>query len=77
MLTGVVVALLSCLLGIGGTIWNISASFSSLEKSESAGIGAVGADIERALIFTIVSIVGLLIGILLILVGAISHRKGE
>ncbi|HMT07715.1 MAG TPA: hypothetical protein PKA82_06895 [Pyrinomonadaceae bacterium] len=78
ILIGVVIAVVSCLVGLGGVIWNISASFSALETPEIRGIGAVGGGgIERALIFTILSIVGLLIGILLVLVGGISHRKGE
>ena len=77
IIAGVVIAVASCLVGLGGVIWNISASFSALEMSESRGIGAVGGGIEKAVLFSVASMIGLLLGCVLVVVGVIFQRKGK
>ncbi|HEV8590801.1 MAG TPA: MotA/TolQ/ExbB proton channel family protein [Pyrinomonadaceae bacterium] len=72
---GVGVFVLSTITGIAGTIWNINGSFNALEKAENAGIGSVGASIERALVFSFIGFVGSLIGIGLMIFAAIKLRK--
>jgi len=57
------------LIGHGGTGWGIYSSFDSLKLNENAGIGAVGAGIFLALVFTTLGLVGSLVGCLLIVFG--------
>ncbi|MBK8465228.1 MAG: MotA/TolQ/ExbB proton channel family protein [Chloracidobacterium sp.] len=73
--SGVIIFLLSILLGIIGTLWNIYGSFDALEKTESAGIGAVGDGIARALIFTIVSLAGCAVGFGMMIYAGVKLRK--
>ncbi len=78
IIAGVAIVVASCLIGLGGVIWNISASFSALETSEIRGIGAVGGGgIERAIVFSVASIIGSLLGCVLVVVGVIFQRKGK
>ena len=72
---GIVLVILSPLVGIAGTIWSIYGSFEALERNESAGIGAVGAEIQGALIFTICGILGTIVGVLLIVFGIRRARQ--
>lgn len=72
---GIVLVILSPLVGIIGTVWSIYGSFQALERNESAGIGAVGGMIFFALIFTICGILGVLIGAVMIIIGTRRTRK--
>lgn len=72
---GIVLVIISPLLGIAGTIWGIYGSFEALETNESAGIGAVGAEIQKALVFTICGILGTVVGVLLIVFGIRKARQ--
>ncbi|MFN0138760.1 MAG: MotA/TolQ/ExbB proton channel family protein [Pyrinomonadaceae bacterium] len=68
-LIGIVLVILSPLVGIAGAIWSVYRSFEAMERNESAGIGAVGGEILSALIFTIAGIIGTIVGVLLIVFG--------
>ncbi len=72
---GIIFFVLSILVGISGTVWNIYGSFNALEKTESAGIGAVGTSIERALIFTIICLAGSVVGIVMMIYAGVKLRK--
>lgn len=72
---GITVFLVSTLVGIVGTVWNIYGSFDALEKTESSGIGSVGAGIERALIFTIISLAGCVVGFGMMVYAVLKLRK--
>lgn len=74
-LIGIVVATLSPLVGIAGTIWSIYRSFAAIVRNESAGIGVVGVEIQIALIFTILGILGTIVGVLLIVFGIRKARQ--
>jgi hypothetical protein len=73
--TGVGVFFLSTIVGIAGTIWNISGSFDALEKAENSGIGPVSDGIERAMIFSFIAVAGSLVGIGLMIFAAVKLRK--
>ncbi len=77
MMSGVVLLIVSILIGLSGTIWGIFSSFDALRFNENAGIGAVGDGIRNALVSTIVSIIGSAIGVIIIIVGAIKCRRAD
>lgn len=66
---GVVVIVLSLVLGMGGTVWSIFAAFDGLATAENAGIGSVGDSIRNALVFTVGGLVGTIIGALMLIFG--------
>ena len=72
---GIVLVILSPLVGIAGTVWSIYGSFDALAKSEGAGIGSVGAQIQLAIVFSIAGILGTIIGVLIIIIGMRRARK--
>ena len=72
---GLVLLMVSILVGLGGTVWGIYRSFGSMVTNESAGIGAVGAGIFEALIFSIVGLIGFLAGVALIIVSLVRSRR--
>jgi biopolymer transport protein ExbB/TolQ len=71
---GIVLVTLSPLVGLAGTIWSIYRSFGALATNESSGSGAVGAEILKALFFTICGLLGAFAGILLIVRGTRRAR---
>ena len=73
--SGIIVSVVSPLIGLAGAGWKIYGSFISLGKNESAGIGAIGADIQGALIFSIIGIVGALVGIGMVIYAGVKLRK--
>lgn len=73
--TGLVLLIVSVVVGLLGTVWGISRSFGSMVTNESAGIGAVGGGIFEALIFSIVGIIGFLAGLALIIVSLVRSRR--
>ncbi len=66
---GLAILVLSPVVGLAGTAWSIYSSFSALESAENAGIGAVGDEIGKAILFTVGGLVGSVIGLLLIIRG--------
>ncbi len=72
---GLLVLLIGPLVGISGTIWHIYGSFDAMGRAESAGIWAVGDSIQTALIFTILGLLGAILGISLFVFGKIIRDK--
>jgi hypothetical protein len=72
---GLAIFLLSLVVGFAGTAWSIYSSYEALEQAENAGIGAVGVSIESALAFSILSVAGSVVGIGLMIYGAIKMGK--
>jgi biopolymer transport protein ExbB/TolQ len=72
---GLSVFLVSTLVGLLRTIWNIYGSFDALETAESAGIKDVGTGIENALCSTIFGLLGSMVGIVLILIGVFKAYR--
>ena len=65
----IVIFLASLFVGIFGTAWSISLSFSELESAENAGIGPVGNQIANAILFSAGGLIGAGLGIVLFIVG--------
>ncbi len=74
---GIIVFVLSIVVGFGGTIWEINGSFGALKGSESAEIGQVGAGIKNAVLFTVISLIGSITGVFLIGVGIVKARRNN
>ncbi len=72
---GIAVFLVSTMVGIVGTVWSIYGSFDAMKANESAGIGAVGGGIERALIVTLVTLAGCVVGIGMMIYAGVKLRK--
>lgn len=72
---GLAVFLLSTIVGFAGTAWSVYDSFEALEQAENAGIGAVGVSIESALAFSIVGVAGSVLGLGLMIYGAIKMSR--
>ena len=66
---GIVVLVLSFLIGMIGTVWSIYSSFSALESAENAGIGPVRDQIANALLYSAAGVVGCIVGALMIVFG--------
>ena len=67
---GIALLLISPLVGVLGTVISIYLSFSALDAAnQNAGIGAVGNQITRALLFSAAGVVGCLIGLVMLIVG--------
>jgi len=66
---GIAVLTLSFVVGLAGTAWSIYSSFRALGMAENAGIGAVGNEIGRALLFSVGGLIGSVIGLLVIIFG--------
>jgi len=66
---GIAVLVLSPIIGILGTAVSIYLSFSALGVAENSGIGAVGNEIGKALLFTVGGLIGGLVGLVLFIVG--------
>ena len=73
--SGIAILVISLVGGLVGVYWGISSSFSALEMNESAGIGAVGAGIYMALIFTILFIFTGLVGMIFLVIGGIKGYR--
>jgi biopolymer transport protein ExbB/TolQ len=72
---GVVVLILSILIGIVGGVWGITSSFAGMKTNEGAGISVVAQGIEFAVMSTTISILGSLVGVILIIVGGVKGSK--
>ena len=66
---GIVILVLSFLGGAVGTAWSIYSSFKAVDVAENAGIGAVGDQIQNALLWSVGGLVGMIIGAALIVLG--------
>jgi hypothetical protein len=66
---GIVVVVVSLLVGGVGTIACIYKGFVALHSAQNAGIGSVGDLLRNALFFTVGGIVGCVAGIVLLTVG--------
>ena len=66
---GIVLAIVSPLVGIVGTVWSIYGSFDTLARSEAAGLDPVGAGLRYAMIFTVFGLLGTVLGTLMIVLG--------
>lgn len=74
---GVFIILVSILIGVIGTLWGIIYSFVALESAETVGIGEVGAGIEYALFFTVISIIGSVVGSILAVFGGVKLQRNK
>ena len=74
-IVGILLVILSPIIGLVGTVWSIFGSFDALVQNESAGIGAVGGQLQKALIFTVCGIIGMTIGILMVIVGLRNSKR--
>jgi biopolymer transport protein ExbB/TolQ len=75
---GIAIFSLSILLGTLGVLWGFLDAFNSLRANETAGIGAVGDGIAKAIIFKIIAIVGAIIGLIVIVIGGFkSHQSSK
>ncbi len=72
---GLGLIIVSIALGFAGIFWGVYSSFDALKMNESAGIGAVGADIYIALICSIGGIVGAIAGTLILIFGRARSDK--
>ena len=78
LLVGAVVFILSVIVGFIGTGYGVLSSFLALRTAESAGIERVGDGIGSAMVFTVVSILGSTIGLVMMAAGAIaSYRRSK
>jgi len=66
---GLALGVLSVVVGFGGTVYQVYASFETMRFNESAGIGAVGGALVYALLFSAVGIIGSIVGAVLIITG--------
>lgn len=66
---GLFIAVISLLLGMGGTVFSIYGSFDALDAAESSGIGRVRDEIRNAIYFTGVGLLGAVLGGILIIGG--------
>lgn len=74
--SGIIIFIVSLLAGVLGTVWGVYDSFDALKTSEgAAGIDAVGAGIRNALLWNIFGITGAVVGIILIVIGAVKNRR--
>lgn len=67
--TGVVILILSPLIGLIGTVWSVYSSFTALDTAEFGGIGPVGDQISNALLFSAGGVAGCVVGVLLLVFG--------
>jgi len=74
---GIVVLILSFLIGIIGTVWSIYSSFGALDAAEFGGIGPVSDQIKNALWFSAGGFVGCVAGALLIVLGRAKPRDDQ
>lgn len=73
---GTIIFVISILVGILGTIWGIYSSFDALKTSEGAkGIDDVGTGIENAVFAGAFSLIGGLIGLILITIGGVKAYR--
>jgi hypothetical protein len=73
--SGTAILIASILIGTLGVFWFIHNSFESLRTNQTAGIGAVGASIEYAIVSSVFGIIGILTGLIFIIVGAVKARN--
>ena len=72
---GIAIFVVSLLAGIAGMAWSIYGSFDAMKMNESAGIGAVGASLYRALVFLVLGLAGSLVSTGIIIFSAVKLRK--
>lgn len=75
LISGIVIFLVSILIGVAGIAQGILRSLVALDQAENAGIGAVSSGIERALLFNLISLIGSVLGIVLIVIGAVKVNR--
>ena len=72
---GIAIFLISAVVGLVGTAWEIHGSFNALETLEGSDIGIVGEGIRNALVSTSVGLVGSVVGLALIIASVIKARR--
>jgi biopolymer transport protein ExbB/TolQ len=76
LFSGIIIFIVSILVGILGTVWGIYNSFDALKTNEGAsGIGEVGAGLENAVFASAFSLIGSLIGLILIVIGGVKAYR--
>ncbi len=75
LISGIVIFLVSILIGVAGITQGILRSFVALDQAENAGIGAVSSGLESALIFNLISLIGSVLGIVLIVMGSVRAYR--
>lgn len=76
LIAGIIFFLISLVIGFFGPMWGIYNAFSAIKSNEgAAGIGVVISALNEALITTVVSVFGFLIGLILITIGAIKGYR--
>jgi biopolymer transport protein ExbB/TolQ len=73
--TGAAIFTGSSVAGVLGTLWGVFSSFDALKTNESAGIGAVGGGIEKALFFTVFFLITGLAGFVILIIGIFKMRR--
>ena len=75
---GIIILISSFLAGILGTVWGIYSSFDALKTIETTGISSVSVGIENALFWTVFSVIGCVIGLIIIIIGGIkTYRQSK
>jgi|CXWL01.1.fsa_nt_gi biopolymer transport protein ExbB/TolQ len=75
ILIGIVLLIVSVVVGFVGTVWGMSSSLGWKVANESAGIAAVGGGIFEALMFSIVGIIGFVAGAVLVINDVVRSRR--
>jgi biopolymer transport protein ExbB/TolQ len=73
--SGAAIFIVSNVAGLVGIASGIYSSFDALKTTESAGIGAVGGGIEKALFFTVFFLITGFVGFLIFIVGILKMRR--
>lgn len=73
--SGAAIFIGSSVAGILGTLWGVFSSFDALKTNESAGIGAVGGGIEKALFFTVFFLITGFVGFVILIIGILKMRR--
>jgi biopolymer transport protein ExbB/TolQ len=73
--SGLAIFIGSNVAGILGIIWGVFSSFDALKANESAGIGAVGGGIEKALFFTVFFLITGFVGFVILIIGILKMRR--
>jgi len=76
---GIIVFIVSTLVGILGTLWGIYNSFDALKTNDGAsGLGNVQAGLNNAFIASAFWLIGSLIGLILIVIGGVkAYRQNK
>ena len=72
---GLSIAAASFLLGAAGALYFVYDAFFSLAAARNAGLGAVGGAISYGVATTVVSLVGMVAGVVLMVAGVVKSKR--